>query len=158
LLLVASEKGLKALHFGPAGVKGHARSSDNAVLKKAETQLAEYFAGRRRKFDLPIDLSGTPFQQKAWKALLKIPFGKTVSYSEQAGMTGDPAKARAVGGANGKNPLPIIVPCHRVVGKDGSLGGYSSGIKIKEFLLSHEGASEKGRIRSFCKQPSGVSQ
>ncbi|TWP50651.1 methylated-DNA--[protein]-cysteine S-methyltransferase [Lentzea tibetensis] len=101
-------------------------------------QLGEYFAGTRTTFDLPLELNGTPFQQTVWKALLDIPYGETVSYGELAALIGRPTASRAVGLANGKNPISIIVPCHRVVGSTGDLTGYGGGIERKRGLLAHE--------------------
>lgn len=109
-----------------------------AVLDLTVAQLTEYFAGTRAEFDVPLDPAGTPFQQLAWKALLTIPYGHTVSYGEQARRLGDQRKARAVGAANGRNPISIIVPCHRVVGANGSLTGFAGGIATKAWLLDHE--------------------
>ena len=103
-------------------------------------QLEEYFAGRRRGFDLPLDLRGTDFQKRCWQELLKIPHGETRSYAEIARAIGNPAAVRAVGLANGKNPIAIIVPCHRVIGSDGSLTGYGGGLDVKRQLLELEGA------------------
>lgn len=108
-------------------------------LAAIETQLTEYAAGTRRAFDLPLDLHGTEFELRVWNALLEIPYGETRSYGELAQGLGDPGAARAVGGANGRNPVPIVVPCHRVVASNG-LGGYSGGDGVKETLLAHEGA------------------
>ena len=102
------------------------------------TQLGEYFEGHRQDFDLPLDPTGTEFQLSAWTALRSIPFGTTVSYGEQAEQMGDKRKARAVGAANGRNPISIIVPCHRVVGSNGSLTGFAGGIDTKDWLLIHE--------------------
>jgi len=110
----------------------------HAVLDQAADQLDEYFAGSRVEFDLPLDPDGTAFQQDAWKALRTIPFGETISYGEQARRLGDKNKSRAVGAANGKNPIPIVVPCHRVVGSNGHLTGFAGGIEIKAWLLDHE--------------------
>ena len=101
-------------------------------------QLKAYFKGTLRDFSLPLDLQGTPFQLKVWEALQKIPYGQTISYSELARRIGKPKAVRAVGGANGKNPIPLVVPCHRVIGSDGSLTGYGSGIHIKSMLLELE--------------------
>ena len=101
-------------------------------------QLREYFAGERTTFDVAEALQGTPIQQRAWRALMTIPFGQTVSYQEQARRLGNPAAMRAVGAANGRNCIPIVVPCHRVIGKDGSLTGFGGGLPIKQFLLEHE--------------------
>lgn len=103
-------------------------------------QLLEYFAGQRRKFDLRLAPEGTEFQRLAWDTLLAIPYGKTITYAEQAEKMGRPRAVRAVGSANGKNPIPIVIPCHRVVGANGSLGGYSSGLEHKRALLELEGS------------------
>lgn len=111
---------------------------EHAVLERAMTQLTEYFDGNRTEFDLPLDAAGTEFQHRAWQALRMIPFGETVSYGEQAGVMGDRRKARAVGAANGKNPIPIVVPCHRVVGANGHLTGFAGGLDTKAWLLDHE--------------------
>ena len=112
--------------------------SDSAILAKCVQQLDEYFAGQRTCFDLPVKQEGTPFQQKVWNALLDIPFGKTVAYADVAKMINRPESARAVGAANGKNKVWIIVPCHRVIGADGSLTGYAGGLERKKWLLDHE--------------------
>jgi methylated-DNA-[protein]-cysteine S-methyltransferase len=112
----------------------------HAVLERAKDQLAQYFAGERRSFDLPLEPRGTAFQQEVWRALRAIPFGATRSYAELAAALGRPSASRAVGGANGRNPLSIVVPCHRVVGADGSLTGYAGGLARKEWLLEHERA------------------
>ncbi len=108
------------------------------LFTQAERQLAEYFAGRRRTFDLPLHAEGTPFQKKVWAALLTINYGETISYGELARRIGQPKAARAVGLANGRNPLSIFIPCHRVVGKSGSLTGYGGGIDRKKKLLDLE--------------------
>jgi methylated-DNA-[protein]-cysteine S-methyltransferase len=108
------------------------------VAASAAAQLLEYFAGTRRSFDLPLDLRGTPFQEKAWRALATIPYGTTVSYAEQARRMGNPKATRAVGSANGRNPLPIVLPCHRVVGAGGGLGGFGGGLDVKRALLDLE--------------------
>ena len=111
---------------------------DEECFKQALQQLAEYFAGSRQHFDLKIDPKGTVFQKSVWQELRKIPFGKTASYGEIAKRIGNSKACRAVGLANAKNPLPIIVPCHRVIGKDGSLTGFGGGLKIKKQLLDLE--------------------
>ena len=114
----------------------------------AGAQLAEYFAGRRTAFDLPLDPRGTPFQLRVWAALRDIPYGATASYGQVASRLGQPGAARAVGGANNRNPLPIVVPCHRVIGADGALVGYGGGLHVKEYLLQLErgvAASSSGR-------------
>lgn len=109
-----------------------------AVLHDAIAQLGEYFDGSRTQFDVALDPLGTPFQQDAWRILRTIPFGRTMTYGEQARALGDANKARAVGAANGKNPISIIVPCHRVVGGSGSLTGFAGGLEAKSWLLRHE--------------------
>ena len=113
---------------------------DDAAFADAQTQLGEYFAGERTEFDLPLHLLGTAFQRRVWTALLAIPFGETTSYGALAARLGLVNAARAVGWANGQNPVPIVVPCHRVIGADGSLTGYGGGLDAKRWLLSHEAA------------------
>ena len=144
LTLVASEKGLVAIDVRTnAKQKATAKNqSAQAILIETKKQLGQYFAGKRTSFDVALDLVGTEFQVKAWRALCRIPFGKTISYGQQAANIKKPKAFRAVGSANGKNPIPIIVPCHRVVASDGSLGGYSLGLKMKKQLLALEGVSE----------------
>ena len=143
LVLRASNKGLVSIDRGKAArVKGEAKAE--RILDTTATQLSEYFAGSRRKFQVPLDLQGTPFQVQVWQTLQKIPFGHAVSYAEEARMLGKPTAARAVGSANGRNPVPIIVPCHRVVAADGTLGGYSAGLPMKRKLLALEGVSVAG--------------
>ncbi len=110
----------------------------SSLLEKAERQLTEYFEGRRKSFDLPLELKGTDFQVKVWKALEKIPYGETKSYQEIAEEIGSPKAFRAVGNANNKNPVSIIIPCHRVIGKSGKLVGYGGGLEKKEYLLHLE--------------------
>lgn len=146
LTLVASEKGLVAID-----VRSNAKqvvtvnnASAQAILTKTKKQLEQYFAGKRTSFDVALDLVGTEFQLQAWRALCRIPFGKTISYGQQASNIKKPKAFRAVGSANGKNPIAIIVPCHRVVAGDGSLGGYSLGLKMKKQLLALEGVNEAG--------------
>ena len=144
LRLVASEKGLVAIDVrNNAKQEVTARNpSAQAVLIQTKKQLEQYFAGKRTTFDVALDLVGTEFQVQAWRALCRIPFGKTISYGQQAANSKKPKAFRAVGSANGKNPIPIIVPCHRVVASDGSLGGYSLGLRMKKQLLALEGVSE----------------
>ena len=121
---------------------GPARPGASALSARVGEQLAEYFAGRRRRFELPLDLVGTPFQLEAWRALLEIPYGRTRSYAEQARQIGRPSAVRAVAAANGRNKVSVVVPCHRVIGSDGSLTGYGGGIDRKRWLLAleHDGA------------------
>jgi methylated-DNA-[protein]-cysteine S-methyltransferase len=111
-----------------------------AALAAAVAQLEEYFAGERTEFELPLEVSGTPFQRQVWFALAEIPYGKTVSYAELAAMVGRPRASRAIGQANGSNPIPIVLPCHRVVASGGGIGGYGGGLTMKRRLLALEGA------------------
>ena len=113
-------------------------SEQPAALAGALTQLTEYFAGQRQVFDLPLDLRGTPFQQRVWQAVLVVPYGETRTYGQIAVAIGKPAAARAVGAANGRNPISIVVPCHRVIGASGSLTGYAGGLERKRLLLELE--------------------
>ncbi|MFQ5668685.1 MAG: methylated-DNA--[protein]-cysteine S-methyltransferase [Candidatus Binatia bacterium] len=115
------------------------RRAETPALHAALTQLREYFAGRRRAFDVPLDPAGTPFQQRVWQMIAAIPYGQTVSYGEIARDLGNRQVTRAVGAAVGANPIPIIIPCHRVIGADGSLTGYGGGLRMKAWLLRHEG-------------------
>jgi len=108
------------------------------VVKSTLDQLGEYFNGARTAFDVSLDLRGTEFQVATWKSLAEIPFGKTISYGEQAALIGRPKAVRAVGGANGRNPVAIVLPCHRVIGANGSLTGFGGGIAVKQWLLQHE--------------------
>lgn len=141
LLLEADAAGLTRLVPSDAPLSPAAAP----LLCEAAHELAEYFAGTRRVFDLPLRPSGTPFQQRAWQALCAIPYGQTRTYAQQAAILGSPKAARAVGGANHHNPIMIIIPCHRVIGTDGSLTGYAGGLAMKEWLLAHErkSASDK---------------
>jgi methylated-DNA-[protein]-cysteine S-methyltransferase len=111
---------------------------DHPILSVAAKQLREYFAGERRVFELPLAAEGTEFQQRVWQALMALEFGQTCSYGELARAIGQPSSSRAVGAANGRNPLSIVVPCHRVIGSDGSLTGYGGGEANKRWLLEHE--------------------
>jgi methylated-DNA-[protein]-cysteine S-methyltransferase len=113
---------------------------EHSILCAAERQLAEYFAGTRKSFDLPLEFVGTPFQKRIWAELLNIPFGQTRTYAEIATAIGKPRAFRAVGAANGRNPISIVAPCHRVIGKDGSLTGFAGGLEAKECLLGIEAA------------------
>jgi len=116
----------------------NARQRDDKAFAVARAQLAEYFSGDRVEFDLPLAAEGTDFQRKVWRELCRIPYGETISYGDLARRIGQPGAARAVGLANGSNPLPIVVPCHRVIGADGSLTGFGGGIERKRWLLAHE--------------------
>ncbi len=117
---------------------------DPAVTESLARQLTEYFAGSRRTFDLPLALEGTAFRSRVWEALLRIPYGETRTYRELARQLGDPGASRAIGGANGSNPVSILVPCHRVIGASGSLVGYAGGTRLKACLLRLEGALPDG--------------
>ena len=116
-------------------------ADSHLLLDAAARQIEEYFAGERRQFELALDLVGTPFQRTAWLALAEIPFGETVSYAHQASRIGRPTATRAVGAANGRNPVSIVLPCHRVVGVNGALTGFGGGLGAKRFLLDHETAT-----------------
>jgi len=136
--LVGSDRALRAVLFDGSAVRPEGRSR---ALDETARQLDAYFAGDRMTFDLPLELHGTEFQRRCWLALQTIPYGQTVSYGEQAkrlGLGSD--AARAVGAANGLNPLPLVLPCHRVIGADRSLTGFGGGLHVKRFLLEHEGA------------------
>jgi methylated-DNA-[protein]-cysteine S-methyltransferase len=145
LTLVATDEGLAAILWEndrPSRVRLNIEAEDNRhpVLVETERQLQEYFAGRRQEFALALDPAGTVFQQKVWRALLTIPFGETRSYAQIAKQIGNPTAARAVGAANGRNPLSIVAPCHRVVGSTGALTGFAGGLDVKAHLLALEGA------------------
>lgn len=141
LLLAAGEKGLQLISF-PDG--RHARHpepgwhEDRKPLEPVIRQLNAYFAGKLQDFELTLDPHGTPFQLKVWKRLTEIPYGETISYGELARRIGNPAASRAVGLANGSNPIPIVIPCHRVIGSNGKLTGYGGGLPTKEKLLALE--------------------
>lgn len=143
LKLVASDKGLTAILWendDPARVRlgTMTESADHSVLAETQDQLAGYFAGRRRSFTVPLDFRGTDFQKTVWAALLAIPFGETRTYGEIARNIGRPGAARAVGAANGRNPVSIVAPCHRVLGSNGALTGFAGGLAAKDYLLGHE--------------------
>ena len=145
ITLAATDHGLAGVWFDrqrhSPDMTGWQRNDGHPVLCEAATQLADYFAGRRQHFDLPLDLShGTAFQQSVWRALLAIPTGQTTSYGALSTGVGKPAAVRAVGAAVGRNPISVIVPCHRVLGSDGSLTGYAGGLDRKSALLELEGA------------------
>jgi methylated-DNA-[protein]-cysteine S-methyltransferase len=145
LLIVGHASALTGLHF--PGVEpnaawvpaAHATDAGAAMVHEARRQLEEYFAGARTRFVLPFDAAGTDFQQKVWAALDGIPFGDVISYAEMARRVGSPLGMRAVGAANGRNPLAIVRPCHRVIGANGSLTGFGGGLPAKRWLLQHEG-------------------
>lgn len=136
LTLTQEDQALTGLHFGEHPQQG--AEGPTPLLEEAARQLEEYFAGQRKEFSLPLAPKGTEFQLRVWQALLQIPYGETRSYGELAAMVGNPKACRAVGGANHRNPLSILIPCHRVVGTGGNLTGYAGGLAIKEFLLKLE--------------------
>jgi methylated-DNA-[protein]-cysteine S-methyltransferase len=143
LTLVASDAGLVAILWeddDPLRVRLPAleEEPDNAILRETESQLADYFAGRLTRFSIPLDFRGTDFQKSVWNALLQIPFGETRSYAEIASAIGNPSAVRAVGAANGRNPISIIAPCHRVIGSNGALTGFAGGLDAKRLLLALE--------------------
>ena len=142
LLLVGDEQALRGLYMQ----EGRTRMAVRSSWRRAEepfaatrVQLGEYFAGERTEFDLPLEMAGTEFERDVWAELSRIPYGGTRSYGEVARLIGKPDRARAVGAANGRNPISVIVPCHRVIGADGSLTGYGGGLERKRFLLGLEG-------------------
>ncbi len=142
ILLARNELGLTRINFqrGPAPhTQDPSWHRDDDALQEAIDQLQEYFSGARQVFEIPLAPLGTDFQQSVWEALQRIPFGATTTYADIAQQIGQPAAIRAVGAANGSNPLPIVVPCHRVIGSDGQLTGYAGGLPIKRALLRHEG-------------------
>jgi len=154
LKLVASDAGLVAVLWpedNPKRVRLEEAHEDDShvVLRKSVIQLEEYFAGKRLEFDLPLDARGTAFQKLVWEQLLAIPYGKTRSYGEIAARLGKPSASRAVGAANGRNPLSIVVPCHRVIGTSGALTGFAGGLETKRVLLELEGISMSGQKQLF---------
>jgi len=149
LTLIASDRGITHILFEKEKETDASLRSDvppaggtDEVLDEAVSQLQEYFAGARREFDLPLDLDGTDFQREAWLALADVPYGETTTYGEQAQRIGRPGAFRAVGAANGRNPVPIVLPCHRIIGADGSLTGFGGGLDVKQQLLDHEQAQQ----------------
>jgi methylated-DNA-[protein]-cysteine S-methyltransferase len=149
LTLIASYDGLAAILWENDRAAGRVRrevvceDAKHPVLRETERQLAEYFAGRRKVFDLKLDFVGTEFQKRVWRALLTIPFGETRSYAQIARQIGHPKAVRAVGAANGRNPISIVTPCHRVIGSNGALTGFAGGLATKEHLLRLEGAAAR---------------
>jgi methylated-DNA-[protein]-cysteine S-methyltransferase len=150
LLLAASDEGVHAIEFQssrhPVVRDGTWQEGDHPLLRRTGEQLAEYFAGVRRRFDLPLAPRGTAFQLDVWRALATIEYGQTISYTELASRVGRPSAVRAAGAANGRNPLPIVLPCHRVIGASGDLTGFGGGLPVKRFLLQLEGALAAERL------------
>lgn len=136
LEISASDKGVCSVYF----VAQAKSTNPNSITEATKMQLSEYFDSQRKHFELPLDTAGTEFQKSVWQALLNIEFGKTCAYQDIAQTLGNPKAVRAVGSANGKNPVSIIVPCHRVIGANGDLSGYAGGVDRKAWLLKHEGA------------------
>ena len=158
LKLVASERGLAGILWkndDPHGSRFLPQTRDEAhpILIEAERQLREYFAGERRSFSLPLDFVGTEFQKKVWNALVAIPFGETRSYGEIARQIGHPQAVRAVGAANGRNPISIVAPCHRVIGANGKLTGFAGGLEVKAFLLDLEMPQKISVLPLFADEP-----
>jgi len=152
LVIAADDTGLRHIEFyqnrHPAD-RADWRGGDNDVLQATEAQLDEYFAGARTLFDLPLAPHGTAFQRDVWQELARIPYGETISYVQLAQRVGKPTASRAVGAANGRNPLPIVLPCHRVIGADGAMTGFGGGLPMKEFLLRLEGAMPGEQVSLF---------
>jgi len=155
MLLVATERGLAGLYFAgqkyfPKKDKAWTRAPNHPPLIQAKRELKEYFAGKRSRFGVALDPQGTPFQRKVWQAIAKVDFGKTLTYAELAKRAGAAGSFRAAGAATGRNPLSVIVPCHRIVGSNGSLTGYAGGLNRKRALLGLEGVpltGASGRMR-----------
>ncbi len=147
IFLVASDKGLQTLLWEkqdtPLTKDLDQKIPAHKILREAAQQIKDYIAGRRTQFDLPLDITGTPFQQKVWNELRRIPFGQTISYAELAKRIKNPKASRAVGSANGKNSICVVIPCHRVIAADGSLGGFSAGLEVKRRLLAIENIKTK---------------
>lgn len=158
LTLLATEQGLCGIEFGSEeqvypslekqilgrwGMEGLQPDVKSGILLETADQLEAYFNGRKRDFGIPLDIRGTPFQLRVWEALARIPFGEVRSYKQIAEAVGSPKAVRAVGGANNRNPIPLIIPCHRVIGAGGDMIGYGGGLDIKRYLLEHEGFLSK---------------
>ena len=141
LRLATAASGLRSVRFGRPDAADGERNDGNALLVEVARQLRAYFAGELREFRVPLDPAGTEFQKRVWSELLKIPYGETRSYGQIAAAIGSPGSVRAVGAANGANPIAIIVPCHRVIGSSGSLVGYGGGLDLKKRLLGLEAKS-----------------
>ena len=143
MLLVADDKAITSVSFigqkyAPRVAKDWTRDGAHAPIARAKRELAEYFAGRRTRFSVKLAPQGTPFQRKVWKAIAQVAFGKTIAYAELARRAGRPGSARAAGAATGRNPIGVIVPCHRIVGSNGALTGYAGGLAKKKALLALE--------------------
>lgn len=152
LRLVSNGSQLTGIEFEGQHGEDDSREVRDAALAACAEQLTDYFAARRRTFDLPLAARGTPFQKSVWNALARIPYGELRSYGDIARLIGNPAAVRAVGAANGRNPLPIVVPCHRVIGSNGTLTGFAGGLEVKSFLLRLEGALDDTRQGAKARQ------
>ncbi len=142
LTLLGTDQALREIRFDDGRARPDDGQDASDVLEQAAVQLTEYFDGKRSDFDLPIELTGSSFQKKVWSELRNIPYGHTISYGELAKRVGNPRAARAVGSANARNPIPIIVPCHRVIGANGSLVGFGGGLPTKRYLLGMESGDQ----------------
>jgi O-6-methylguanine DNA methyltransferase len=158
LRILSTPEGLAALSFGKRPTRRSGAWMERSFPgvkalpagdrhRRVHRQIREYFEGRRRVFDIGFDLRGTEFQNRVWRTVARIPYGHTLSYGEIAHVVGEPRAARAVGAANGANPISIIIPCHRVIGADGSLTGYGGGMEKKRWLLAHEGVLRSGPVQ-----------
>lgn len=163
LLLVASKRGLRALlwpnDLDNSRIKARVRLDDavegsNGILDQTVGELDEYFGGERRSFSLPLDPLGTEFQRAVWFGLARIPYAETTSYGKQAAELGRPSAVRAVAAANGRNPISIVLPCHRIIGADGSLTGFAAGLEVKAWLLNHESGHAASAGTKFSKNAS----
>ena len=150
--IAADDGGICGVFFSTEAPPEGFEQAETPMIKKAAGQLVEYFEGRRKEFDLPLHLGGTEFQAAVWRALMTIRAGETRSYKDIAIMVGNPGASRAVGMANNRNPVAIIVPCHRVIGQDGSLTGYAGGLAIKQYLLDHEKIWQPARTEKTHEQ------
>ena len=147
LHVVATDSGIRRIDFDPHPESGDCRRDDaHPLVAEARRQLVDYFQRKRRDFDLPLEPDGTEFQLRVWNALRAIPYGETRSYAAIARQIGAPRSVRAVGAANGRNPLPIVVPCHRVIGSNGRLVGFGGGLRVKRLLLDIEAAAPQAML------------
>ena len=156
LTLIASDKAITGVHFGDyrgAGKLKIEESKNHPVLRQCESELTAYFEGRLSHFSVPLSFEGTQFQQRVWSSLKKIPYGKTISYSQQAQSIGRKSAVRAVAAANGKNPIAIILPCHRVVASTGHLHGFGGGLTLKQKLLKIEGVNVRNLKVTIVRKP-----
>ncbi|ELR70937.1 Methylated-DNA--protein-cysteine methyltransferase [Fulvivirga imtechensis AK7] len=148
LQIIAEEDAIIECTF--SGREASSGTPKSPVIRQCIGELEQYFSGRLKRFTVNIKLTGTAFQNRVWTELTKIPFGKTITYSDLASKLGDPKCIRAAGTANGRNKIPIIIPCHRVIGKDGSLVGFGGGLDKKEWLLRHEGVIRSEQMKIFA--------